>query len=79
MIPLSTLALLPLPALAQGSNPDWPIRFIVPSAVGSNADVTGRLYATRISRRLRQPVVVENRSGAKGAIGTEAVIRARPE
>ena len=76
MIPLSTLALLPLPALAQGSNPDWPIRFIVPSAVGSNADVTGRLYATRISQRLGQPVVVENRAGAGGNIATAAVARA---
>ena len=55
------------------------IRIIVPFAAGGNTDVTGRLYATRISQRLGQPVVVENRSGATGAIGTEAVIRARPD
>ena len=67
MIPRRALALLPLPALAQGSYPDRPIRFIVPFAAGGNADVTGRLYATRISQRLGQPVVVENRSGATGA------------
>lgn len=79
MIARRALALLPLPALAQGSFPDRPIRFIVPFAAGGNSDVTARLFASRIATRLGQPVVVENRSGATGAIGTEAVIRARPD
>lgn len=71
-------ALLASPALAQ-SWPDRPLRFIVPFAAGGNADVTARLFAGRVAPLLGQPVVVENRSGATGAIGTEAVVRARPD
>ncbi len=67
------------PDRGQGAYPDRAIRFIVPFAAGGNSDVTARLFATRISQRLGQPVVVENRSGATGAIGTEAVVRARPD
>ena len=76
---LPLLALLPGPARAQAAFPDRPIRFIVPFAAGGNSDVTARLFGARIAARLGQPVVVENRSGATGAIGTEAVIRARPD
>jgi len=76
---LPLLALLPTAARAQGAFPDRPIRFIVPFAAGGNSDVTARLFGARMAARLGQPVVVENRSGATGAIGTEAVIRARPD
>jgi tripartite-type tricarboxylate transporter receptor subunit TctC len=76
---LPLLALLPGLARAQGAFPDRPIRFIVPFAAGGNSDVTARLFGARMAARLGQPVVVENRSGATGAIGTEAVIRARPD
>ena len=78
-------ALLPPAAHAQpsapaaGAWPNRPLRFNVPFAAGGNSDVTARLFAARISPRLGQPIVVENRSGATGAIGTEAVIRARPD
>ncbi|NDG48997.1 MAG: tripartite tricarboxylate transporter substrate binding protein, partial [Rhodospirillales bacterium] len=76
---LPLLALMPGLARAQGAFPDRPIRFIVPFAAGGNSDVTARLFGARMAARLGQPVVVENRSGATGAIGTEAVIRARPD
>ena len=76
---LPLLALLPGLARAQAAFPERPIRFIVPFAAGGNSDVTARLFGARIAARLGQPVVVENRSGATGAIGTEAVIRARPD
>ncbi|MGX9965531.1 Bug family tripartite tricarboxylate transporter substrate binding protein [Roseomonas sp. F4] len=66
-------------ATAQGNWPDRPIRFVVPFAAGGNTDVLARLYGAHISPKLGQPIVVENRSGAAGAIGTEAVIRARPD
>jgi tripartite-type tricarboxylate transporter receptor subunit TctC len=66
-------------ATAQGNWPDRPIRFVVPFAAGGNTDVLARLYAAQISPQLGQPIVVENRSGASGAIGTEAVIRSRPD
>lgn len=71
------LAALPL-LMAQGW-PAQPIRFIVPFAAGGNADLTARLFAGAMSPALGQPIVVENRSGGTGAIGTEAVIRSRPD
>jgi tripartite-type tricarboxylate transporter receptor subunit TctC len=80
---LALAALFPAQAWAQaapaGGWPDRPIRFIVPFAAGGNSDVTARLFAARITGRLGQPIVVENRSGATGAIGTEAVVRSRPD
>jgi tripartite-type tricarboxylate transporter receptor subunit TctC len=66
-------------AQAQGNWPDRPIRFVVPFAAGGNTDVLARLYGAHIGPKLGQPIVVENRSGAAGAIGTEAVIRSRPD
>ena len=79
LLPLAAGAQAPGGALASGAWPNRPIRFIVPFAAGGNSDVTARLFAARISPRLGQPIVVENRSGATGAIGTEAVVRARPD
>jgi tripartite-type tricarboxylate transporter receptor subunit TctC len=70
------------PLLLAQAAPDYParaLRFVVPFAAGGNTDVTARLYGGFISQQLGQPVVVENRSGATGAIGTEAVIRARAD
>jgi tripartite-type tricarboxylate transporter receptor subunit TctC len=80
---LALAVVLPVRAWGQaapaGGWPDRPIRFIVPFAAGGNSDVTARLFAARITGRLGQPIVVENRSGATGAIGTEAVVRSRPD
>jgi tripartite-type tricarboxylate transporter receptor subunit TctC len=82
----AVLPLLPAASAAQrtaepaaGAWPSRPIRFVVPFAAGGNSDVTARLFAEHIGPRLGQPVVVENRSGATGAIGTEAVIRSKPD
>ncbi|HYG44686.1 MAG TPA: tripartite tricarboxylate transporter substrate binding protein [Bordetella sp.] len=57
--------------------PSRPITLIVPFGAGGNNDVSGRIIAERMGELLGQPVVVENRSGAAGAIGATAVARAK--
>jgi tripartite-type tricarboxylate transporter receptor subunit TctC len=70
------------PALAQTAAVEWlsrPVRFILPYPPGGPTDIMGRVVAQALTRDLAQPVVVENRAGAAGAIGTEAVARAAPD
>lgn len=61
------------------SYPDKPIRLIVPFAPGGNTDVVSRIVADGLSRKLNQSVVVENRAGAAGIVGTEYVSHAKPD
>ena len=65
---------LALPALAhaQGAWPDRPIRIFVPSAAGGAADLHARVFGHFLEKKVSQPVVVDNRPGAGGIIGTEA-------
>lgn len=70
-----TLAALPKSANAQ-PYPTRPVRIIVGQAAGSGSDVLARLMAQWLSERLGQPFVVENRPGAGGNIGADAVVRA---
>jgi len=63
------------PAAAQGY-PEKPVRMIVPFPAGGGSDTAGRAIAQRLSERLGQPVVVENRVGAAGSIGAEFAARA---
>jgi tripartite-type tricarboxylate transporter receptor subunit TctC len=65
-------------AQAQGY-PVRPVRIIVPYAPATSPDIIGRLLGQRVSERLRQPVLIENRPGAGGTIGTEAAVRASPD
>jgi tripartite-type tricarboxylate transporter receptor subunit TctC len=69
------------PAAAQVSQkwPERPIRFIVPFQPGSSSDTVARVVGQKLSERLGQQIVVENRVGASGNIGTEAVARAEPD
>ena len=68
-----------LPRRAFAAYPDHPIRLIVPFAAGGNADIVGRLIGNEISKRLGQPVVVENRAGAGGSVGAALVAHSAPD
>jgi tripartite-type tricarboxylate transporter receptor subunit TctC len=71
-------AVLATPAAAQ-TYPDKPIRMVIAFAAGGPTDVVGRLLAPRVSEILGQQVVVENKPGATGNIGTAMVADARPD
>jgi tripartite-type tricarboxylate transporter receptor subunit TctC len=71
-----------LPATAFAQSPAWPrgpVRFIFPFTPGSAVDVVARLVAQDLSERLGANFFVESRTGAGGAIGTEAAARSRPD
>jgi tripartite-type tricarboxylate transporter receptor subunit TctC len=74
----AALPLLPRPAGAQ-AYPSRPVRIVAAFAAGGGVDITARLIGQWLSDRLGQSFVVENRPGAGGNIGTEAVVNAPPD
>lgn len=64
---------------AQQSYPSRPIRFIVPFAPGAGTDFVARLVGKKLAERLSQQVIVENRTGASGTIGTDLVAKSAPD
>jgi tripartite-type tricarboxylate transporter receptor subunit TctC len=81
----TTLALVslvlaaPLIAAAQTTYPSRQVRYVVPQAAGGSSDTLARALAPRLGEALGQQVVIDNRPGATGNIGTEIVVRAAPD
>jgi tripartite-type tricarboxylate transporter receptor subunit TctC len=74
------LLVLPAAALAQAdAYPSRAIRLVVPYAPGGVSDITGRIVAQKMTELLGQPVVVENRAGAGGMVGTGSVAKSAPD
>jgi tripartite-type tricarboxylate transporter receptor subunit TctC len=65
----------PLAALAQGTYPDKPVRFLVPYPPGGGTDVIARIVQDKFRAALGQPIIIENRGGAGGSIGTEVAAK----
>ncbi len=76
---LSTLLLASNASFAQATYPSKPITFIVAYAAGGGGDARSRQIAQKMSVLLKQPIVVENKPGAGGNIGTELISRATPD
>ncbi len=70
---------LATPAFAQGSYPNKAVRVIVSFTPGSSTDIVGRIVMAKVSEFWGQPVVVENRGGAGGSIGSAVVAQAAPD
>jgi tripartite-type tricarboxylate transporter receptor subunit TctC len=72
-------ALMPAAAIAQGAYPNKPIRVVVPYTPGGAPDILGRLIGQKLGSALGQQIVVDNKPGAGGNIGADAVARSAPD
>ena len=75
----TAFSLLPTVLHAQDKYPNKPIVWVCPYAAGGNADSRSRQVAKAMSTILGQPIVVDNKAGAGGNIGTEAIVRGKPD
>ena len=77
---LLSLALAsPLAALADAAYPDKPVKFVVPYPPGGGTDVVARIVQQRLQAALGQSIVIENKGGAGGSLGTDIVAKAAPD
>ena len=74
---IAVLVFAVAPVMAQDSG--RPMRLIIPFPAGGGSDAVGRIIAPKLGERAGQQVVVDNRAGAGGSIGTEAAVRAEPD
>lgn len=79
LLALGAATALPGGAFAQGAFPDKPVTLICPYPVGSASDITSRQFGAEFGKALKQPVVVMNKAGAGGLIGTKFVATAPPD
>lgn len=79
VLAVTALAAIGAAAQAPAASSQVPLRLIVPFTPGTGIDLIARTVGPRLGERLGRPVVVDNRAGASGNIGTEAVVRARPD
>jgi tripartite-type tricarboxylate transporter receptor subunit TctC len=70
---------LALGGVAEAAYPDKPVRVIVAYPAGGTTDIVARIVATRLTEKLGQPFIIDNRSGAGGNIGTQAAAQAAPD
>jgi len=75
---LTSLCALAMPA-AAATYPDKPIKMVIPFAPGGGSDFFGRIIAEKLGQRLGQTVIVENRGGAGGSVGTQYVANTPPD
>lgn len=76
---LGAALLLPLAAQAQASYPDKPIKFVVPYPPGGGTDVVARIVQMRLQAALGQNVLIDNKGGAGGSLGTDVVAKSAPD
>src|SRR5258708_13644744 len=76
---LATAALVACPPLSAQQYPTKPVKIIVAFPPGGSTDSAGRFFGQRLTTVLGQPVIVENKPGASGVIGTEAALKAPPD
>ncbi|MGH8765240.1 MAG: tripartite tricarboxylate transporter substrate binding protein, partial [Burkholderiales bacterium] len=79
MKPFFALLVLLAANLAHAQYPNRPIKVVVPFTPGTGIDILARTWGQKLSERVKQPVVIENRPGASGNIGTEAVAKSAPD
>ena len=76
---LSLALAAPLAALADAAYPDKPIKFVVPYPPGGGTDVVARIVQQRLQAALGQPIVIDNKGGAGGSLGTDIVAKSAPD
>lgn len=75
----TAMLLATLPTMAQSDYSNRPIKLVVGFAPGGSTDIVARIVAKKLGERLGQSIVVENRAGAGGTIGADAVAKALPD